>query len=75
MGAALAIKELMQQGKLKGTIRFYGTPAEEAVGGKIYMARDGLFSDVDVCLDWHRIPRMLQYPKKLTGDGGFPGRV
>jgi aminobenzoyl-glutamate utilization protein B len=38
---------------LKGTIRFYGTPAEEAVGGKIYMARDGLFSDVDVCLDWH----------------------
>ncbi|HOX81990.1 MAG TPA: amidohydrolase, partial [Chryseolinea sp.] len=53
LGAALAIKELMQQGKLKGTIRFYGTPAEESVGGKIYMAREGLFSDVDVCLDWH----------------------
>ncbi|MEJ0054569.1 MAG: amidohydrolase [Bacteroidota bacterium] len=53
LGAAIAIKELMQQGKLKGTIRFFGTPAEEAVGGKIYMARDGLFSDVDVCLDWH----------------------
>jgi aminobenzoyl-glutamate utilization protein B len=53
LGAAVAIKELIDQGKLKGTIRFYGTPAEEAVGGKIYMARDGLFSDVDVCLDWH----------------------
>ncbi len=53
LGAAVAIKELIQQGKLKGTIRFYGTPAEEAVGGKIYMARDGLFNDVDVCLDWH----------------------
>ncbi len=53
LGAAIAIKELMQQGKLKGTIRFYGTPAEESVGGKIYMAREGLFSDVDVCLDWH----------------------
>ena len=53
MGAAVAVKELMQQGKLKGTIRFYGTPAEEAVGGKIYMARDGLFNDLDVCLDWH----------------------
>jgi aminobenzoyl-glutamate utilization protein B len=53
LGAAVAIKELMQLGKLKGTIRFYGTPAEEAVGGKIYMARDGLFKDVDVCLDWH----------------------
>jgi aminobenzoyl-glutamate utilization protein B len=53
LGAAVAIKELIQNGKLKGTIRFYGTPAEESVGGKIYMARDGLFSDVDVCLDWH----------------------
>lgn len=53
LGAAIAIKELIAQGKLKGTIRFYGTPAEEAVGGKIYMARDGMFSDVDVCLDWH----------------------
>ncbi len=53
LGAALAVKELIQQGKLKGTIRFYGTPAEEAVGGKIYMVRDGLFNDLDVCLDWH----------------------
>lgn len=53
LGAAVAIKELIQQGKLKGTIRFFGTPAEESVGGKIYMAREGLFNDVDVCLDWH----------------------
>src|SRR5688572_22692991 len=53
LGAAIAIKELIQQSKLKGTIRFYGTPAEESVGGKVYMARDGLFNDVDVCLDWH----------------------
>jgi aminobenzoyl-glutamate utilization protein B len=53
LGAAVAIKELIAAGKLKGTIRFYGTPAEEDVGGKIYMARAGLFNDVDVCLDWH----------------------
>jgi aminobenzoyl-glutamate utilization protein B len=53
LGAAVAVKELIQQEKLKGTIRFYGTPAEESVGGKIYMARAGLFSDLDVCLDWH----------------------
>lgn len=53
LGAAVAIKELIQQGKLKGTLRFYGTPAEESVGGKIYMAREGLFDDLDVCLDWH----------------------
>jgi len=53
LGAALAIKDLMAAGKLKGTIRFYGTPAEEAVGGKVYMAREGLFKDLDVCLNWH----------------------
>lgn len=53
LGAAVAIKELIAAGKLKGTIRFYGTPAEESVGGKIYMARDGLFNDLDVCLAWH----------------------
>ncbi|MDZ7360432.1 MAG: amidohydrolase [candidate division KSB1 bacterium] len=53
LGAAVAIKELIAAGKLKGTIRFYGTPAEESIGGKIYMARDGLFNDLDVCLAWH----------------------
>ena len=53
LGAATAIKELMAAGKLKGTIRFYGTPAEEDVGGKIYMTRDGMFNDLDICLDWH----------------------
>jgi aminobenzoyl-glutamate utilization protein B len=53
LGAAIAVKELMAEGKLKGTIRFYGTPAEEAGSGKAYMARDGLFKDLDVCLAWH----------------------
>jgi len=53
LGAAIAIKELMEKGKLKGTIRFYGTPAEEDLAGKVYMARAGLFDDLDVCLDWH----------------------
>jgi aminobenzoyl-glutamate utilization protein B len=53
LGAAIAIKELIASGKLQGTIRFYGTPAEESVGGKIYMARAGLFNGLDVCLAWH----------------------
>jgi len=53
IGAAVAIKELIASGRLRGTIRFYGTPAEEAVGGKIYMARAGLFSDLDAMLAWH----------------------
>lgn len=53
MGAAVAIKDMIAAGKLKGTIRYYGTPAEEAVGGKLYMLRAGLFQDVDIVLAWH----------------------
>ncbi|MCB0487918.1 MAG: amidohydrolase [Cyclobacteriaceae bacterium] len=53
LGAALSIKELIEQGKLKGTIKFFGTPAEESGNGKVYMARAGLFNDLDLCFDWH----------------------
>lgn len=53
LGAATAIKDLIAQGKLKGTVRFYGTPAEEKYFGKLWMIRAGLFNDVDVCMDWH----------------------
>ncbi len=53
LGAALAVKEAMEKHNLPGTIRLYGTPAEETVIGKIYMAIDGQFSDLDVCLHWH----------------------
>jgi aminobenzoyl-glutamate utilization protein B len=53
LGAAIAIKEQIAAGRLRGTVVFFGTPAEEDVGGKIYMARDGLFDDVDAMLAWH----------------------
>jgi aminobenzoyl-glutamate utilization protein B len=51
--AAVAIKEEMQAKGLKGTLRYYGTPAEEGGGGKIYMLHAGLFRDVDAVLAWH----------------------
>jgi aminobenzoyl-glutamate utilization protein B len=50
---AVAIKEEMQAKGLKGTLRYYGTPAEEGGGGKIYMIHAGLFKDVDAVLAWH----------------------
>ena len=53
LGAATAIKELIEAGKLQGTVRFYGTPAEEKFFGKLWMIRAGLFDDVDVVMDWH----------------------
>ena len=53
VGGALALKAAMDEHGLQGTIRVYGTPAEEQVVGKVFMVRDGLFDDVDVCFDWH----------------------
>ena len=53
LGAAIAIKEQIAAGRLQGTVVFFGTPAEEDVGGKIYMARDGVFDGVDAVLAWH----------------------
>ncbi len=51
--AAIAVKDWMIANKKSGTIRLYGTPAEEGGSGKVYMVREGLFSDVDVVLHWH----------------------
>ena len=53
LGAALAVKAAMDEHKLSGTLRLYGTPAEETVIGKVYMTLDGQFDDLDVCLHWH----------------------
>jgi aminobenzoyl-glutamate utilization protein B len=53
LGAALAVKAAMQRHKLSGTIRLYGTPAEETLIGKVYMTLDGQFDDLDICLHWH----------------------
>jgi aminobenzoyl-glutamate utilization protein B len=53
LGAALAVKAAMEKHDLKGTLRLYGTPAEETVIGKVYMTLDGQFDDLDVCLHWH----------------------
>ncbi len=54
VGAALALKRTLEKhGDIQGTIRLYGTPAEETVVGKVYMAKAGLFDDLDAALVWH----------------------
>jgi len=53
VGAAIAIKRAMEREDIAGEIRLFGTPAEETVVGKVYMARDGLFDGLDVALAWH----------------------
>lgn len=51
--AAIAVKNWMIANNKSGTIRFYGTPAEEGGSGKVYMVREGLFKDVDLVFHWH----------------------
>ena len=53
LGAAVAIKELIEKGSLKGTVKYFGTPAEEKFFGKLWMIREGVFDNVDVVMDWH----------------------
>jgi aminobenzoyl-glutamate utilization protein B len=50
---AIAVKEWLEQTGTHGTIRYYGTPAEEGGGGKVYMVKAGLFNDVDAVIHWH----------------------
>jgi len=53
LGAAIAVKNWLEKTGAPGTIRLYGTPAEEGGSGKVYMVRAGLFKDVDFALHWH----------------------
>ncbi|WP_298354207.1 amidohydrolase [uncultured Dokdonia sp.] len=53
LGAAIAIKEQIEAGKIKGTVKFMGTPSEEKFFGKIWMVRDGVWDGVDVNVSWH----------------------
>jgi aminobenzoyl-glutamate utilization protein B len=55
--AAIAVKEWLESNRRTGTIRFYGTPAEEGGAGKVYMVRAGLFDDVDAVVSWHPADR------------------
>jgi len=55
--AAVSLKEYMEAAHIAGTLRYYGTPAEEGGDGKVYMVRAGLFRDVDVVLHWHPADR------------------
>lgn len=50
---AVAAKQVLEQGGYRGQIIYYGCPAEETLAGKVYMARDGAFRDLDACLAWH----------------------
>ena len=51
--SSIAIKKWMENTNTKGTIKFFGCPAEEGGSGKVYMVREGYFENVDIVLNWH----------------------
>ncbi len=53
IGAAMKVKQYLEENKLSGTIKMVGCPAEESGSGKAYLARDGFFDDADIALTWH----------------------
>ena len=53
MGSAIGLKSAMERQGIQGRIRFYGCPAEETLVGKTFMARDGVFDDLDAAISWH----------------------
>ena len=70
--SSVVIKEWLTANKIKGTIRFYGTPAEEGGSGKVYMARAGLFNDVDIALHWH--PGSVSHARPRTSNSNKSAR-
>jgi len=53
LAAATTVKDWLKDNKMQGTIRYYGTPAEEVGDAKVFMVREGLFNDVDAVISWH----------------------
>jgi len=53
LGAAFALKSVMESRQIRGTVRYYGCPAEETLVGKTFMAKAGVFDDLDAALSWH----------------------
>lgn len=53
VNAAVSLKRLMSKGKFTSTLKLFGTPAEETVTGKVYMANAGVFNGLDAVLEWH----------------------
>ncbi|MGH6762109.1 MAG: M20 family metallopeptidase [Phyllobacterium sp.] len=56
MLAAISLGRYLKENNLPGTVRYYGCPGEEGGSGKTFMAREGVFADVDTALTWHPAP-------------------
>jgi aminobenzoyl-glutamate utilization protein B len=70
-GAAVAVRDWMEKSKAPGTVRLYGCPAEEGGSGKMWMAQEGVFDDLDAALHWHPIERSAVANVRTTATTRF----
>ena len=66
--AGVAVARWLKASGRRGTVRVYGTPAEEGGSGKVYLARAGVFDDVDAVLHWHPGSRNDASPSSSTAN-------
>lgn len=64
MMAAMAVKKYLEETNCEGTVIYYGCPAEEIEGGKTFMAREGVFDELDMAISWH--PTTANYVREIT---------
>ncbi|MHC4150203.1 MAG: amidohydrolase, partial [Planctomycetota bacterium] len=67
VGGVIALKNMMEEHNLTGIVKLFGSPAEETVVGKVYMAKAGVFDGLDAVIDWH--------PSTETKTKNQPGRA
>jgi aminobenzoyl-glutamate utilization protein B len=75
----VAVRHWLEENNLRGTIKLVGTPAEEGGSGKVYLARAGVFEDVDIVLHWHPSDANSASPSSTTANKSgrftFSGRA
>lgn len=64
VGAAIGVANLIERNEVDGTVVYFGCPAEEVLVGKTYMAREGVFDDLDAAITWH--PSDISSPRMAT---------
>jgi aminobenzoyl-glutamate utilization protein B len=78
VASAVALKNWMKTNKIQGTIKLFGTPAEEGGGAKVYLARAGVFQGLDIVLHWHPGDKNLANPESclavMQGSFKFYGK-
>ena len=63
VGAALIVKQFLEESGLPGTVKIFGCPAEETGFGKCFMVKEHCFDDLDMCFSWHPMDGNMCFPR------------